>query len=327
MKIPPSYTITSEIIQLIAKIEANRIFLNSVSIPEQLKDKIQRVSLLKSSLYSAKIEGNPLSLSELDTTSNRQKKKEVFNILSAIKRIVGASNVNKDMMKIDILDLHKLVMRDLSGEAGLFRQEMGAIFNQEGIAIYLTPPPSQINELLNKLLDYVNSDKEKFPLVTALISHLVFEKIHPFIDGNGRVGRLLIFAILKRKNWKFNLNITIEEYLEGHKDGYYYHLDTGLKKPEDYLLFMLNAFYEQSEKIKSQIEQEREKPQRIILPPRQEEIYNIIQDHKIVSLDVMKRRFLKVPSRTLRYDLKKLQDNGLVIKIGTTRGSVYTVRK
>ena len=114
MKIPPIYKITPEILEVIAKIEANRIFLNSVSIPEQLKDKTQRVSLLKSSLYSAKIEGNPLSLNELDTTSNRQNKKEVFNILSAIKYIEKSSLNNEKVTQKDILDLHKLVMNDLS---------------------------------------------------------------------------------------------------------------------------------------------------------------------------------------------------------------------
>src|SRR3990167_8628786 len=221
MKIPPIYKITPEILEVIAKIEANRIFLNSVSIPEQLKDKTQRVSLLKSSLYSAKIEGNPLSLNELDTTSNRQKKKEVFNILSAIKYIEKSSLNNEKVTQKDILDLHKLVMNDLSPETGSVRTEMGAIFNQAGVAIYLSPPPSQINELLSKLLEYVNSGSEKFPLVTAFISHLVFEKIHPFIDGNGRVGRLLIFAVLQKKNWKFNLNIVLEEYLDEHKNAYY----------------------------------------------------------------------------------------------------------
>ena len=119
----------------------------------------------------------------------------------------------------------------------------------------------------------------------------------------------------------------MEEYLDEHKNAYYFYLDTGLKDPEGFLLFMLKAFFEQSEKIKSQVEESTESKEVLLLPPRQEEIYNIIRDHKMISLDVIKRRFLKVPSRTLRYDLKKLQDNGLVVKIGATRGSVYTIRK
>lgn len=65
----------------------------------------------------------------------------------------------------------------------------------------------------------------------------------------------------------------------------------------------------------------------VLLPPRQEEIYRIISDHKTVSLDFIKRRFMKVPERTIRYDLKKLASAGLITKIGKTRGVFYTIIK
>ena len=67
-------------------------------------------------------------------------------------------------------------MTDLFSHHGVFRQEMGAIFNAAGIAVYLSPPPKQILPLLSKLITYINSNEEKFPLVTALIAHLIFEK-------------------------------------------------------------------------------------------------------------------------------------------------------
>lgn len=63
------------------------------------------------------------------------------------------------------------------------------------------------------------------------------------------------------------------------------------------------------------------------LPPRQEEILNIIKDHIVVSFDMIRRRFIQVPERTLRYDLKKLLDRKLVEKSGETRGRYYRVRK
>lgn len=326
MKIPPSYQITPDILELIAKIEANRIFFSSVPIPPQIKEKIQRISLLKSSLYSARIEGNPLTIENVETSDEKEKKLEVFNILSAIRFIEKETDKKDQVSKKDILNLHRLVMKDLDPAAGYFRTEMGAIFNQAGVAVYMSPPPNQIPPLLDNLLAYINSDTEKFPIITAFISHLVFEKIHPFIDGNGRVGRLLILDIFFRKNWRFNLNVVLEEALDNHKEDYYYYLDIGLKKPQEYLLFMLDAFWRQSEKIKSQITGESDKKEKEFLPPRQEEIYNIIADHKMVSFDTIKRRFLKVPSRTLRYDLKKLQEKELVAKVGSTKGTFYRSR-
>jgi repressor of nif and glnA expression len=98
-----------------------------------------------------------------------------------------------------------------------------------------------------------------------------------------------------------------------------------MKQPEDYLLFMLRAFWAQSEKIKSQIAIEMERKEQVILPPRQEEIYNIIVDHNMSSFDIIRRRFLNVPERTLRYDLKKLQEKNLIRKIGCTKGTYYNI--
>jgi len=199
---------------------------------------------------------------------------------------------------------------------------MGAIFNQAGVAVYLSPPPTQISNLINQLIEYINSKVEKFPLVCALVSHLIFEKIHPFVDGNGRVGRLLIFSILKAKGYDESYLIPFEKYLDENKRDYYYFLDQGFKNFEEYLVFMLTAFLKESVELKKQI-QSAQNGKATLLPPRQGEIYLIIKEHSVVSFDNIRRRFLKVPERTLRYDLKKLAEKELIVKIGQTRGSYY----
>src|SRR3990172_2780339 len=234
MKIPPSYIITPQMLALIAKIETERLHIASLNLPKPLKEKIQRVSLLKSSLFSARIEGNPLELADVEVGDKKsQKKLEVFNITESIR----------------------------------------------------------------------------------------------FLDGNGRVGRLLIAAILKSRGWDFTFTVPFEEYLDNHKDDYYFHLDKGLGNTDDYLLFMLEAFWQQIQAIKAQIDQELEKDQKVFLPPRQEEIYSIIGDHRVVSFDMIRRRFTRVPERTLRWDLKKLLDRKLIEKSGETKGRYYRVRK
>jgi len=326
MKIPPSYTITPQMLALIAKIETERLHIASLNLPKPLKEKIQRVSLLKSSLFSARIEGNPLELSDVDIGDKKsQKKLEVFNIEKAIRFIDG--HVRKGDLKKDILlQIHTLVLKNLSPDAGRLRREASAIFNESGIAVYMPPPPRAISKLLDDLLSFVNSDTEKFPLIAAFIAHLTFEKIHPFLDGNGRAGRLLIAIILKSRGWDFIFTVPFEEYLDNHKNDYYFHLDKGQKNTNDYLLFMLEAFWQQTQTIKAQIEEELKKDQKVFLPPRQEEIYNVISDHKVVSFDTIRRRFTKVPERTLRYDLKKLLDHKLIEKSGETRGRYYRVK-
>jgi len=326
MKIPPKYSITDEMLSLISKIEAERLYFSSLNLESTIKENIQRVSLLKSSLFSARIEGNSLEMSDFEfgNETEEEKKEEIFNIVKATSYI--DKEIKNDITKDVILQLHSLIMKNISPDAGRLRFEISAIFNQAGVAIYMTPPPSQISKLLNELLVYINS-KEKFPLVNAFVAHLIFEKIHPFLDGNGRVGRLLISVILKSKGWDFSFAVPFEEYLDEHKDEYYFYLNNGLENTNSYLEFMLEAFYQQIEKIKDQINQAIAKEAHPFLPPRQEEIINIIKDQIIVSFDMVRRRFIQVPERTLRWDLKKLLDKKLIEKSGETKGRYYRIQK
>jgi len=326
MKIPPAFKITPDILEMLSRIDANRYFLSSLKITPVIRNKFIKLGVLKSSVFSARIEGNPLTINEYPRSNEEKNKQEIINIEKALHFIENEITSPKKLTKKFIKDLHRIVLSKVGAEPGCFREEAGAIFNQAGIAIYLSPPYWQIDKLLNKLISYINSPKEKFPLLTAFISHLVFEKIHPFLDGNGRVGRLLATSIIKSKNYNFGLPIPFEEYLDEHKDEYYYSLDRGLTKTEDYLVFMLKAFFEETEKIKKEIVEEEENPDKLNLPPRQEEIYKIIKEQKIMPFDSIFRRFLKVPKRTLRYDIKKLTDKGLIGKIGSTRGSFYKVK-
>jgi len=322
MKIPPPYLINNTMTNYIAKIEANRQFFITLNPPPEVIEKIQRVSLLKSSVFSARIEGNPLTIEEYAKTSDQQKKQEIKNIMTATKFIgTKISHKTKITRKI-ILYLHELIMNKI-GSGGNFRKEMGAIFNQAGVAIYVSPPPQKILVYISDLINYLNSNEENFSLIKAFLAHLIFEKIHPFIDGNGRVGRLLINIVLRANKNEFNIDIPFEEYFEKHREQYYYWVDEGLRQTEDYLIFMLKAFYEQTEKIKQDLKIEMNKKETLLLPPRQEELFNIIREHRNISFDSLKRRFLKVPERTLRYDLKKLVDAKLIFKIGRTRGSYY----
>jgi len=324
MKIPPIYSVDTKMVELIAKIDANRQLIISLSPSPDIIQNIQRVSLLKSSLFSARIEGNPLKLDDLNIADKKKEKKEIINIIQASKYIQSEYNSKAIDLQL-IKKLHQLVMNDLIAFPGSFRREMGAIFNQAGVAIYVPPSPLHIQNLLDKLIEFINSKKERFPLIAGFLAHLVFEKIHPFIDGNGRVGRLLIPAIFKVYGYDYGLIIPFEEYLDDHKNDYYYFLDTGLKQTNDYLLFMLEAFYSQTEKIIGLLKSELDNRNKIYLPPRQEEILQIVKEHNVVSFDFIRRRFLKIPARTLRWDLKKLIDIKLIIKIGKTKGSYYSV--
>src|SRR5512139_2701486 len=112
MLIPPRYTLTPRISELLSQIEANREVINSLKIPIEIEQNIRRASTLKSSLFSAKIEGNPLTLDELAKSNPKDKKKlEVENILKALNWI--RTRAKKDIITKDLLTLHKIVMKGL----------------------------------------------------------------------------------------------------------------------------------------------------------------------------------------------------------------------
>src|SRR5207249_2090651 len=133
---------------------------------------------------------------------------------------------------------------------GHFRADVSAIFNSAGIAIYLPPRPSQVLPLINKMVNFSNSSKEIFIPIKACLAHYSFEKIHPFLDGNGRVGRLLIQLIMQKNGYGMKGLLSVEEYLDSHRAEYYQALEDTEKDVTDYLEFMLEAIAQTAQKAK-----------------------------------------------------------------------------
>ncbi len=324
MLIPPNYVLTPKISELLGSIESSRAIIDSVNIPAEIEANIKRRSTLRSSLFSARIEGNSLTIEDLPRVSSKdQKRIEIYNILKALNFI--SQRHARDLTLKDILNLHEMVMDGLieKQDLGKFRTEANAIYNTAGIAIYLPPRPSQISSLLSKLLTYINSSKEQFVPIRAGLAHYIFEKIHPFLDGNGRVGRLLIQAVLTKGGYGMKGLASLEEYLDKERADYYHGLENTERDVTDYLEFMLECIASASIDAKTQVLEKKDTNPQDFLLPRRAELFNIINDQKLINFDSLRRRFLAINERTLRYDLKKLQDGGFIRKRGTTKGVYY----
>ena len=305
MLIPPKYFLTPEITQRLQSIEGSKEVINSLEIPTEIETMIRRKSTLKSSLFSARIEGNPLTLEELQKTpSSDQRKKEVFNILRGLNWVYKRGS--SDLSVKNILDLHQVAMKDLIDQnvLGKFRNETTAIFNANGIAVYLPPPPRKIPSLIKRLLSFINSDKEPFVPIRACLAHYSFEKIHPFFDGNGRVGRLLLQAVLVKSGYAMKGLLAIEENLDQKRPQYYRALDEPEKDVSAYLEFMLAIIDQAAREAKEEVIKKQQGTAEDFLLPRRAEILSIIRDHEFANFDLIRRRFLAVNERTLRYDLK-----------------------
>jgi Fic family protein len=185
-------------------------------------------------------------------------------------------------------------------------------------------PPRLVESLIEKNIRYSNNPKEKLVPIRAILTHYSFEKIHPFLDGSGRVGRLLMQLILSVNGYGMKGILPLEEYLDNHRSEYYRMLEEPEKDATDYVEFMLTAISAAAENAKKLFLEKRKFDSTDLLLPRRKEILELVKEHKMMNFDQIRRRFSKINERTLRYDLKKLQDGKLIKKLGTTKGVYYT---
>lgn len=326
MLIPPKYFLTRNISKLLSQIEANRQVVDSISIPPEIEQNIRRKSVLKSSLFSARIEGNMATMDDLlHLPSKDQKKVEVNNILRALNWINQRSA--RDVTVKDILTLHEYVMKGIdSEEIDSFRQKHEGIFTTAGVVVYHAPPPTMILKLIERLLKFTNGDKESLVPIRAVLAHYVFEKIHPFTDGSGRVGRLLMLMALSKGGYDFKGILPFEELIDKKREVYYKMLEEPERDVTSYVEFMLETLSDASSETKIEIQKKQKAEPSDLLLPRRAEILAIIKDHKLINFDFIRRRFLKINERTLRFDLKSLQDQGYIQKLGSTRGVYYKAK-
>lgn len=324
MQIPPRFSSSNKIIRLIAQIDELIASCRGIDQVEPILTYHRRASILKSSLFSARIEGNPLSpgiLSKFHNLTPSKAKKELENLVQSLE-IVQKQNWESPLELAIIKNLHNKVMKDLIAEAGQLRHESLAIYNMAGIAVYLAPPSGELKVLLSDWLAYINSSQGVHPLIKTAIAHYVFEKIHPFMDGNGRVGRVLMHVLLKKYGYDMLGLCSFEEYLDKNRDDYYNLLGRESSDVTDFVEFILESYvYGLQAGLASAT---TSIPTTSGLMPRRQEILSLVIDHPLSSFDFIHRRFMAVPARTLRFDIKFLCDHGHLQKLGTTRGVVYS---
>lgn len=316
------YKETGAIRKLLFEAEALKILFQSFKTVPSIEEKIRRESLLKSSLYSARIEGNPAEYGNIEDV-DKLHKLEIFNLLSAYKYIYSTRAQKRLTINL-IKKLHLMVMKKISPMAGYYRDESWAIFNKAGAVVYLPPAHFKVPGLIDDLVSLYKKNKYH-PFIKSAIFQFLFEKIHPFADGNGRVGRLILTYILQSEGYGFRGLVPIEEIVDNKRQNYYEALEPN-KNVTLLVEFMLESFIEQAKKIAEKLLNADEEKPEDFLSPRRREIFEIIRDHPFSSFNLISRRFSKINIKTLHYDLKKLQEKGFIIKIGETRGVTYKIK-
>ncbi len=200
--------VSFETAELIAQAEVAIRDLNAEDRVRGL-DAIGALLLRSEAIASSRIEGIELSQRNLaraliDPRASKGSARAVAaNVLAMEEAIEGASD-GADLTVASVEALHRTLMADEPDRVmpGRFREEqnwIGGRRNNPSDARYIPPPEDRIPALMSDLVDFINRDD--LPAVAqAAIAHAQFETIHPFVDGNGRVGRCLIHVVLRRRD-------------------------------------------------------------------------------------------------------------------------------
>ena len=233
-------TLTNEILKYITEIEKNRYKVSTVKLSKSVANKLRKNSKKKSSYASNKIEGNPLSEKQVDEVIESDERKhylrpeqEVRNYFLALNYLEEKAKEKERFSKKLILDVQKYVEKGASKEKIGLRGPMppGVLFavydSQSGNPDYIPPEYCDIPELLDELVEYVNTTDDH-PLIIAAVVHYQLVTIHPFEDGNGRTARLLSGYILDLNGFGFNGIGSLEEYFAYDINEYYESIQMGL---------------------------------------------------------------------------------------------------
>lgn len=225
----PPYDISPTILELISDISVKlgEVKANFLSKPNPQLRKQNKIWTIHSSLS---IEGNKLSHKQITALLEN---KRVLGPQKDITEVENANMVYSSLKHFDpysiksFLRAHKLLMTNLLESPGKFRSKDIGIMHGSQVA-HLAPPPENVLTLMNNLFNYLKSDKDLI-LLKSCVFHNEMEFIHPFIDGNGRMGRLWQTLILMQDFPVFEF-IPFETIIKETQESYYKALKIGDNK-------------------------------------------------------------------------------------------------
>lgn len=217
----PPFTITPRILSLSQSISHALGVLEGERLDAE-PVKLGRENNIRTIQSSLEIEGNTLSLQQVTHIFEGIRvigpKKDILEVQNALLVYEKFDQLNPLSMQ-DFLSAHKILMKDLIEDSGAWRASGVGIFKGSEVA-HVAPPAKRVPELMRSLFDFLKKNKETPFLLKACIFHYELEFIHPFLDGNGRMGRLWQQLLLAREHPIFKY-ITVEELIRDNKQEYY----------------------------------------------------------------------------------------------------------
>lgn len=217
----PPFKLTSKIIKLISEISHLLGRLDSIPIsrPEPKLRRKNRIRTIKATLA---IEGNTFTEEQITAILEKKKvigsKKEIVEVQNAIEIYDSIEKFKMDSGKL-FLKAHATLMKGLISSSGKYRSKNVGILKGTKVK-HVAPKPSMVPELMEKLFKWIKEDKDTHFLIKSSVVHYEIEFIHPFEDGNGRMGRFWQTLILSTNNSIFKY-VPIESLIEKNQKSHY----------------------------------------------------------------------------------------------------------
>ncbi|MBC8275226.1 MAG: Fic family protein [Chloroflexi bacterium] len=300
----------------------------------------------REAVLSSRIEGTQSSLSDLlffeATKLEKQRDvKEVQNYVHAIE--YGLKRLEELPLSLRLIrELHNILMEGVCGERatpGEFRQSQnwigppGCTLNE---ATFVPPPTPEMLDALDQLEKFLHADTDLPPLAELALIHYQFEAIHPFLDGNRRIGRLLITLFLCQQGILTKPLLYLSAFFERHRQEYY-ELLLGISQRgawRRWIEFFLQAVVEQSNDAvrrarrllglhQSYYQTSLEKR----LPPTAGQLIELIFMRPVINVSVV-REFLRVTFPAAQKAINALEKEGILTEItGGKRNKTYTAEE
>lgn len=241
----PPYTVNTKMINYISEIMKLVGEITAEHGVEQ-KPKLRRTNKIQSIHSSLAIEDNVLSEKQVKDIINGKTvigpKRDIMEVQNALRCYDQILEINPYSFN-ELLRCHAAMMEGLVNDAGYLRTGQEGVFDGDEV-IFVAPPADKVHHLLTELFEYLNEYEENF-LIKSTVFHYEFEFIHPFSDGNGRMGRLFQTCILADKESIFAY-LPIESIIKERQQVYYEVIDQSNKagNSDVFIEFMLDAILE-----------------------------------------------------------------------------------
>jgi Fic family protein len=305
MQYQPNFTSDNTILMLTAMIlEKLHAFSHTLAF-NPASPLLRRNNLAKTIQGSLAIEANTLSLEQVTALVNGKHiagpKKDVLEVQNAIAAYQVLYSKNPYSVK-DLLAIHGLLTNGLALECGSFRSTAVGVMKEEQV-IHIAPPASMVAHLVSDLLEWVK--ESAYPmLIKSAIFHYEFEYIHPFTDGNGRMGRMWQTLLLTSWNPLFSY-LAVEEIVKDRQHQYYDVINKSTLQNDSapFVTFMLEAINQALDELT---------PTKELISPYVEKLLSVMGTRTLSAQEIMRELGLTNRQSFMRVYLHPALELGLV---------------